>query len=99
MSKIKIAIIFGVILCTSSLQAQNTQIADSLELGTIVVTASKTPTSSRETTRPVIVISEKQIQQSAGRDLAELLNQQSGIVINGALSNPSKDKGVYLHFF
>ncbi len=96
MSKIKTAIIFGALLCTSSLQAQNTQTADSLELGTIVVTASKTPTSSRETTRPVIVITEKQIQQSAGRDLAELLNQQSGIVINGALSNPSKDKGVYL---
>ncbi|MFA5670137.1 MAG: TonB-dependent receptor [Balneolaceae bacterium] len=96
MSKISTIIIFGVFLCTSLVQAQNAQVADSLELDTIVITASKTPTSSRETTRPVVVITEKQIQQNAGKDIAELLNQQSGISINGALSNPSKDKGVYL---
>src|SRR5690554_749304 len=96
MSKISTIIIFKIFLCTSLVQAQNVQIADSLELDTIVITASKTPTSSRETTRPVVVITEKQIQQNAGKDIAELLNQQSGISINGALSNPSKDKGVYL---
>ncbi len=98
MSKILKTILFGALLYsfTSNINAQNIQPADTLQLETIVVTASKTPTSSRETTRPVIVINEAQIRQNAGKDIAQLLNEQSGININGALSNASKDKSVYL---
>lgn len=96
MSRNLILFFAGMLCALPHLQAQIIQPADTLSLETVVVTASKTPTDSRETTRPVVVITEAQIQQSAGKDIAQLLNEQNGISINGALSNPGKDKGVYI---
>ncbi|MEQ8523307.1 TonB-dependent receptor [Gracilimonas sp.] len=72
------------------------QVADTLDLGEVVVTASKTPTTDRETTKPVTVIERKEIERHAGLSISELLNQQNGITINGAVSSPGKDKSVYL---
>ena len=72
------------------------QVADTLDLGEVVVTASKTPTTERETTKPVTVIERAEIERHAGSSISELLNQQNGIIINGAVSNPGKDKSVYL---
>lgn len=98
MSKILKYILLSALVClfSTTIYAQNSQVTDSLQLETIVVTSSKTPTSSRETSRPVIVITEAQIKQNSGKDISEILNAQSGININGAWSNPGKDKGVYL---
>ncbi len=96
MSKTIITLI-GVFLCTSLIQAQNSdQPADTLELGTVLVTASKLPTSLRETTRSAIVIDQKTIEQNVGKDLSQLLNEYSGITVNGAFSNPGKDKAIYI---
>ncbi|WP_018127924.1 TonB-dependent receptor plug domain-containing protein [Balneola vulgaris] len=96
-NKTLLSIFAGVLLSTSSIQAQQTSVpVDTLELNTVVVTASKIPTETRQTTRPVVVIDQAEIRKSAGKDLAQLLDDQSGIVINGAFSNPGKDKGVYL---
>jgi vitamin B12 transporter len=72
------------------------QIADTLDLGEVVVTASKTPTTDRETTKPVVVIEREEIERHTGLSISELLNQQNGITINGAASSPGKDKSVYL---
>ena len=36
------------------------------------------------------------LDRSMGKDLAQLLTEQTGIVINGATSNPGKDKSVFL---
>lgn len=96
MSKTILTLI-GVFLCTSLIQAQNSdQPADTLELGTILVTASKVPTSLRETTRSAIVIDRNTIEQNVGKDLSQLLNEYSGITVNGAFSNPGKDKAIYV---
>lgn len=87
----------GVFLCTSLIQAQNSdQPVDTLELGTVLVTASKVPTSLRETTRSAIVIDKKTIEQNVGKDLSQLLNEYGGITVNGAFSNPGKDKAIYI---
>lgn len=72
------------------------QIADTLDLGEVVVTASKTPTTERETTKPVTVIDGEEIERYSGTSLSEMLNEQNGILINGAVSSPGKDKSVYL---
>ncbi|MBO6587049.1 MAG: TonB-dependent receptor [Gracilimonas sp.] len=72
------------------------QVADTLDLGEVVVTASKTPTTDRETTKPVTVIEREEIERHTGLSISELLNQQNGITINGAASSPGKDKSVYL---
>ena len=76
------------------------QSQDSLQnitrLNEIVVSASKIPLESKETAKPVQVITSEQIRQSEGKDLAQVLNEQSGIIVNGAYSNPGKDKSVFV---
>ncbi|MEX0844107.1 MAG: TonB-dependent receptor [Balneolaceae bacterium] len=72
------------------------QVADTLDLGEFVVTASKIPTTERETTKPVTIIERQEIERFPGASISELLNQQNGVVINGAYSSPGKDKSVYL---
>jgi vitamin B12 transporter len=74
----------------------NAQVADTLDLGEVVITASKTPTSERETTKPVTTITQAEIRKAPGLSVSELLNRQTGIMINGAVSSPGKDKSVYL---
>ncbi len=77
-------------------QIIHAQVADTLDLGEVVVTASKAPTTARETTKPVTVIDQQEIQRNIGSTISELLAQQNGIMINGAYSSPGKDKSVYL---
>lgn len=62
----------------------------------VVVTATKFPKSLSETGKVVTVIDEAHLQRSAGKDLSQLLNEQAGIIITGANSNPGKDKSVLL---
>lgn len=62
----------------------------------VVVTATKFPKNQNETGKVLTVIDEQQLSRSSGKDLAQLLNEQVGIVINGANSNPGKDKSVFV---
>jgi vitamin B12 transporter len=68
----------------------------SFTLREVVVTATKFPKSVSETGKVLTVIDQEQIARSAGKDLSQLLNEQVGLVINGANSNPAKDKSVFL---
>jgi vitamin B12 transporter len=96
MSKIYLPFI-GLLLCASSVNAQSSQsTADSLELNQIVVTASKIPLTQRETTKPVIVIDRREIEMNSGRDLSQLLNQQSGIRVNDSYGAPSNGRILYM---
>jgi vitamin B12 transporter len=65
-------------------------------LNEVVVTPTRFPKKVSETGKVVTVISKNQLERSAGKDLAQLLNEQAGLVISGAGSNPGKDKAVYL---
>lgn len=65
-------------------------------LNEVVVTATKFPKNQVETGKVLTVIDEAQLQRSAGKDISQLLNEQVGLVINGANSNPGKDKSVFL---
>jgi vitamin B12 transporter len=96
MSKIYLSVI-GVFLCTSLTTAQPTQtVTDSLQLDRIVITASKIPLSQRETTKPVLIIEREQIERSSGRDLSQILNQQSGIRVNDSYGAPSNGRILYM---
>src|SRR6478735_1209613 len=66
------------------------------ELNKVVVTATKYLKKSSETGKVVTVITREQLDQSSGKDLAQLLNEQAGISVNGANSNLAKDKTIYL---
>ena len=65
-------------------------------LDEVVVTATKSPKKLSETGKVIKVITKEQIERSGGKDLSQLLNEQVGITVNGATSNPGKDKSLYL---
>lgn len=102
MGKLYITLI-GALLCASSIQAQpftepepSTVTDDTLKLDRVVVTASKLPLTQRETTKPVILITREEIEQNAGRDLSQILNQQSGIRVNDTYGAPSNNRALYI---
>ena len=86
-------VLAAAIIC-SQLSAQEP--TDSSLLNEVVVTANKYPNKTSLTGKVVTVISREQIEQSGGRDLTQLLSEQSGIFIAGANSNPGKDKSLYV---
>jgi vitamin B12 transporter len=65
-------------------------------LNEVVVTATKSPKKLSETGKIIKVISKEEFERSGGKDLAQLLNEQTGVTVNGATSNPGKDKSLYL---
>lgn len=67
-----------------------------INLKEFVVTATKFPKSLNETGKVLTVIDEEQLSRNAGKDVAQLLNEQAGIIINGAGSGLGKDRSFYL---
>jgi len=67
-----------------------------IALEEVVITASKIPITQRESAKPVQIIGKEKILRSEGKDLSQLLNEQTGIIVNGAYSNPVKNKNVFI---
>ena len=86
--------IFFVAACiiSSPLLAQDTSYKS---LDEVVFTASKFPQKQSATGKVVSVITQQQLQRSQGKDLSQLLNEQTGLNISGANSNPGKDKSIF----
>ena len=94
MSK-KLTLLTSLLLLGSMAFAQQ----DTLKVKTldeVIVTANKFEQKQSTTGKVVTVITKEQIEKSAGKDLAQLLNEQTGIVVIGANSNPSSIKSLYL---
>jgi len=87
-------IVFGW-LASNQISAQQDSLT-SRQLREVVVTATKFPKNQSETGKVLTIIDEDQIKQNGGKDLAQLLNEQVGLVVNGSNSNSGKDKSVYL---
>ena len=66
------------------------------QLDRVTVTATKFPAKSSQTGKVVTIIDEATLRRSLGKDLSQVLTEQAGLVINGATSNPGKDKSVFL---
>ena len=64
-------------------------------LNEVIVTATKTPIKQSETGKVVNVITQEQLQKSFGKSLGEVLNQQPGMIINGADNNLGTNQTVY----
>jgi len=65
-------------------------------LDEVVITATKSSVKQSQTGKVITVIDRATLDRSAGKDLSQLLTEQAGIVINGATSNPGKDKSFFL---
>lgn len=84
---------FGLLAICYAASAQDS--AQVSQLNTFVVTATKFAKKQSETGKVLTVITSQQLAQSAGRTVADVLNEQAGIVINGAGSNPGKNRELY----
>lgn len=82
------------VIISSQLQAQEDTTSRSLD--EVVVTATKSFVKQSQTGKVITVIDRATLDRSMGKDLSQLLTEQAGLVINGATSNPGKDKSVFL---
>jgi len=81
------------------LAGQYAHAQDSIKTGAldpVVITATKYPVKLSETGKVLTVISREQVEHSQGKSLAQLLTEQAGTIVNGANSNPGKDKSLFL---
>jgi vitamin B12 transporter len=65
-------------------------------LNEVIITANKIPQKQSTTGKVITVITKEQIEKSSGRTIAQLLNEQAGITINGAFNNLGANQTVYL---
>ncbi len=66
------------------------------QLDEVVVTANKYPQKQSTTGKVITVITKDEIEKSSGKTLSQLLNEQAGITINGALNNLGTVQTVYV---
>jgi vitamin B12 transporter len=66
------------------------------ELDEVVVTANKFSQKQSTTGKVIAVINKEQIERSSGRTVGQLLNEQAGLTINGALNNIGSNQSVYM---
>ncbi len=62
----------------------------------VVETATKTPVKQSQTGKVVTVITKAQIEKSSGKTVAQVLNEQAGITINGAYNAPGSVQTIFL---
>ncbi|UEG51035.1 TonB-dependent receptor [Ferruginibacter lapsinanis] len=84
--------IVAAVLISSQLYAQDS----TRSLNEVVITATKSTIKQSQTGKVITVIGRNVLDRSMGKDLAQLLTEQAGIVVNGATSNSGKDKSLYL---
>jgi vitamin B12 transporter len=66
------------------------------KLDEVVVTANKYAQKQSTTGKVITVINKDQIEKSNGRTLSQLLNEQAGITVNGALNNAGAVQTLYV---
>ena len=84
--------IAAAVIISSTVHAQDS----SKNLNEVIITANKFPNKTSLTGKVLTVITREQLEKSGGKDLSQVLTEQAGLFINGANSNPGKDKSVYL---
>ena len=92
--KKKIFVVAAVFI-SSQLAAQTSDEDSIRTLDKVVITATKYPTKQSNTGKLVSVITREQIEKSSGKDLAQVLNEQTGLTLSGSFSNPGKDKSIF----
>ncbi|MGI4729674.1 MAG: TonB-dependent receptor, partial [Janthinobacterium lividum] len=62
----------------------------------VVVSATKTDQKQLQTGKVITVITADEIARSEGKSLAQVLNEQAGVVVSGANSNPGLNKSIFI---
>ncbi|HRN56178.1 MAG TPA: hypothetical protein PLL71_06985, partial [Agriterribacter sp.] len=90
MNSIQVSFMAMLLICSHGVWAQEDS-TRATSLNEIVITATRFPKKVSETGKVVTVINSQDIARSDGKDMAQLLSDQAGILVNGAYSNPGKD--------
>ena len=81
--KKKIFVVAAVLIGSRFLAQEDTT---SKTMDEVVVTANKFPQKESGTGKVVTVITREQIMRSGGKDISQLLNEQTGVIVNSATS-------------
>ncbi|HTR28871.1 MAG TPA: TonB-dependent receptor plug domain-containing protein, partial [Puia sp.] len=76
--------------------AQTTGDSTVKKLDEVVVTATKYPVKQSQTGKVVIVIPHEEIEKSIGKPLGELLSEQAGVTVSGALNDPGTNQSIFI---
>lgn len=87
--------LFTTLLMSSTVFAQKDTTQVNV-LDEVVVTANKLEQKQSSTGKVITVISKAQIEKSNAKTVAQLLNEQAGLTINGALNNAGSVQTVYM---
>ncbi|MES2004542.1 MAG: TonB-dependent receptor [Bacteroidota bacterium] len=88
--------LLSMLLSGSAVFAQKKDTIQTKVLDEVVVTANKLEQKQSTTGKVITVITKAQIEKSNGKTVAQLLNEQAGITINGALNNAGAVQTVYM---
>ena len=88
--------LLSTVMLTSMLALAQQDTLHGNPLDPVIVTANKTEQKQSTTGKVITVISKQQIERSAGKTVAQLLNEQAGITINGALNNAGSVQTLYM---
>ena len=66
------------------------------DIDPVIVTANKYPQKQSTTGKVIAVITKEQLDKSSGKTVSQILNEQAGITINGALNNMGNVQTVYM---
>lgn len=86
-------LIAAAVIFSSQLYAQD---STKTTLDEVVVTANKVAQKQSATGKVVSVITKEVIEKSAGKSVGQLLNEQAGITINGALNNMGSNQTIFM---
>lgn len=66
------------------------------QLDQVVVTATKYPVKQSQTGKVVIVVTHEELEKAAGKALGEVLSEQAGITVSGALNDPGTNQSIFI---
>ncbi|MBC7850938.1 MAG: TonB-dependent receptor [Chitinophagaceae bacterium] len=84
--------VLAALIISSTAHAQD---SSSSILEEVIVTANKIPQKQSTTGKVITVITRQELEKSSGRTVGQLLNDQAGLTINGALNNPGTNQVIY----
>lgn len=82
------------LLCLVVMTGISQSLSDTIDQ--VVVTHSKVSQSLKSTSKAITVVTAEEIMESGAADLAQVLDAQTGIIINGASGNPGLNKTAYI---
>ena len=80
------------LLATATSYAQDT----AKTLNEVMITANKFPQKQSQTGKVIIVIDKTTLEKSEGKTVAQILNEQAGVIVNGSLNNLGTNQSVYV---